>query len=185
MRALGPIWRRTGFDGNPLRRPVDRLEAWCTLALVALALLAGPLVAWRVGAAVAGHSGAASFRFTRAVLTADAPAVTVGAAVAVAPQVPAPARWNAPDGSAHTGEVVVEAGTPAGTTVTVRTDDAGRIVDAGTGGSPAAVAGAAALAFAAALGCAWLVLRLLTDRHRMARWQRGWRRVEPRWRTAD
>ncbi len=178
------MWRRIGFDGNPLRRPVDRLEAWCTLALLALVLVVAPLVAWRVGTAVSGDGDIAPVRFTRAVLTADAPAITVGAAVVVAPQVPAPARWNAPDGSAHTSEVVVEAGTPAGTAVMVRTDDTGRILDTGVGGGAVAVACAVGLASAAAAGCAWLVLRLLLDRHRMARWQRGWRRVEPRWRTA-
>jgi hypothetical protein len=184
VRSLALIWRRIGLGGNPLCRPVDRLEGWCTLALAMLALVAAPLVAWQVSMAMSAQHAEVRPVPAEAVLTSDAPAVTAGAAVAWVPRVQAPAAWTAPDGSRRTGDVVVGAGTPAGTRVAVELDTRGRLIQPGSRTDPAAVGCAAGLACAAGLGCAWLVLRLVTDRHRMARWQRGWRRVEPRWRTA-
>ena len=55
-------WRRVmnGLrpDHNPLRRPVDRLESMLTLGLIALFLVATPLIALGVGSWAWGQAAA-------------------------------------------------------------------------------------------------------------------------------
>lgn len=51
-RYLGPVTRRLGWDRNPIRRPVDRLQTILTAVLLVLLMLAAPLTGWLM----AGHA---------------------------------------------------------------------------------------------------------------------------------
>ena len=48
-RRSTPLTRALGLDGNPLRRASDRAEAWIRIGLLAVFLIAGPLVAVGAG----------------------------------------------------------------------------------------------------------------------------------------
>jgi hypothetical protein len=186
------IRRRLGLDGNPLRRTADRVQIWATLVLLALLVVAGPVLAWRTGrhvyrqGTVAERVESAQRTATPAVLLQDAPYPASNYAMVVAPMVTAEARWTARDGSVHSGQIPVPAGTPAGTTVTVWTDPAGDPV-----GRPprhddttarAILAGlAAGLGAVLLLDTARRVLRWVLDRRRLAAWQAAWAVVGPQW----
>jgi hypothetical protein len=66
--------RALGLDGNPLRRPSDRAEAWIRTGLIAGFLIAGPLAALAAG-------GWAYHAVTTAARVQAAPAHHVKAAV--------------------------------------------------------------------------------------------------------
>jgi hypothetical protein len=186
---IGRTWRRLGLDANPLWRTADRIQAWTTLALLAMLVTVGPVLALYVGRNVY-HGGAAAERTqrlerfrTEAVLTRDAQVVAASDAAMVVSKVLAEARATAPDHSVDGDFIPVDTGTP-GTRVTLWTGANGEPVDAPlrpdqvTG--RAAVAGALAVSAAIMLaGTARLVLGRLLDRHRLAAWQAEWFIVEP------
>jgi hypothetical protein len=187
-----PMLRRLGLDANPMRRTADRLQAWTTLALLALLVTLGPVLALSVGrdiyrgeAAVERTQRLERFR-TDAVLTRDAPLVFTGGVATVVPKVWAEARWTAPDRSVHGGLIPVDAGTPAGTRLTLWTGANGEPVEAplrhnqvtGRAAVAGALAGSAAIMLA---GAARLVLGRLLDRRRLAAWQAEWSVVGPAW----
>jgi hypothetical protein len=183
------LLRRIGLDGNPLRRPVDRVEAWTALALLVATLVAAPVLGWTVwrteyaAGLRAEHPGPARFP-TRAVLLADASYLP--AAAELNPQVATPASWTEPNGGRRTGVVVVRAGLAAGTAVPLWTDATGEPVDAPQRHSQTVADALAAGALAGGgpvllVTCVLLALRHILDRHRMARWDDRWRTVEPRW----
>jgi hypothetical protein len=180
------IMRRIGLDGNPMRRRVDRVQAWARLAVLVVLVVAGPVPAWSAGSRVYARAATLAPAFpARAVVVRDAPFPATPYPMVVLPDVLAPATWTAPDGTVHSGLIAVAAGTPAGTAVRVWTDARGDPVaapDRAQAATDATVAGAGAatgtvLLFAAA----WLVLRRALDRRRMAAWRDGWAEVEPRW----
>jgi hypothetical protein len=80
----GRIARRVGVDRNPLRRRSDRVEAWLTLAMVVMILVAGPLAAWRAADAAYRDSTRALERDQQhrfevpATLAEDVPVVAQG-----------------------------------------------------------------------------------------------------------
>jgi hypothetical protein len=120
------------------------------------------------------------------VLTRDARLVVAGDVAMVVPKVLVDARWTAPDSSVRSGLIPVDAGTPAGTPVTLWTGANGEPVEAPlrhdqvTG--RAAVAGVLAVSAAITLaGIARMVLGRLLDRHRLAAWQAEWSTVGPAW----
>jgi hypothetical protein len=180
------ILRRLGLDGNPMRRRVDRVQAWAGLVALAVLVVAGPVLAWTAGSrAYAGAAAWAPAFPARAVLDRDAPIPAAAYPMVVLPEVIAPATWTAPDGTVHSGLIQVAAGTPAGTAVRVWTDARGDPVaapDRARAATDATVAGAgAATGTALLLAAAWLVLRRTLDRRRLAAWRDGWAEVEPRW----
>ena len=178
-------------DHNPLRRPVDRLESVIVLTLVALFLIATPLIAFGVGRWAWDH-GAATARGERAAWHQVSAVVLQGVprpqddpygAVYLA-QVPV--RWIARDGVPHTGKVAAAAGVRTGATVTVWTGPSGELT-----GPPlrraqivhqAAVAGLlSGLGFSLLLAVTALVIRRLLLRRRMAAWDAEWRATGPLW----
>jgi hypothetical protein len=186
------MWRRLGLDANPMRRTADRIQAWTTLALLAMLVTAGPVLAvqvsrdvYRGGAAVERAQRLERFH-TEAVLTQDAPLIFASDAAMVVPKVLVQARWTGPDHSVHSSLISVDAGTRTGTPVTVWTGANGEPVEAPLRHDQVtgrAVVAAAIVMFAAITlaGTARLVLGRLLDRHRLAAWQAEWSIVGPAW----
>ncbi|WP_329530912.1 hypothetical protein OG568_08315 [Streptomyces sp. NBC_01450] len=179
-------WRR-----NPLRRHSDRLEAWVVLVTWAFALVVGVLAGLATAASVE-HGLAeerAGLRAIPAALTEAAAetALTTTSGFRGDDKVWGAVRWTAADGSAHRGRTRVEPGSAAGATVTVWTNDKGRLVAkpatasqvrlrAVFTGVPADLSGGVAV-----LVCGRLV-RVGLDRRRMEQWDVEWERIGPKWR---
>jgi hypothetical protein len=178
-------------DRNPLRRPVDRLESMLVLGLLAVFLVATPLIAFGVGrwawdsaAATARTEQAAWHRVSAVVLQGvPAPKNDPYGAIYLA-QVPV--RWIAQDGTAHTGQVATETGVRTGAKVTVWTGPSGRLTGAPLGHAQiahqAAFAGLmSVLGFSMLLAVTALVTRRMLQRRRMAAWDAEWRATGPLW----
>jgi hypothetical protein len=154
-RGIARLARALGLDSNPLRRASDRAEAWIRIGLVAIFLIAGPLVALDAGhwAHPAGITGAA----VQAARTHRVTAGLVGPALAAAGTARAngtrlagiQARWDPADSSARADEVF-----------------AGVMTTALVG-----------LALLAALRLTVMFL----NRLRLAAWETAWSRVGPQW----
>jgi hypothetical protein len=165
--------RRLGLDGNPLRRPIDKIEA-CLAALTLVLLVTGaPVLSIAAGRAwVRGH-------FERRVS-----AVLLQAAPPVAGLVPA--RWIAPDGQTRTGWIPVSPGSAAGRTASLWVNTAGSPTSPPL--NHGAVLGREAMAAVfvpIALGWGLLFLaeagRWVLDRRRLAGWDAAWAAVGPQW----
>ena len=97
-----------------------------------------------------------------------------------------PARWKAPDGTSHTGEVYAPAGAAAGSMVTVWINRSGRptfspvqrgdVIEA-----TALAASLATVAVAAGLALLGLIARWVLDRRRLAVWEARWAVTGPQW----
>jgi hypothetical protein len=181
-RALRGLWP----DRNPLRRGIDRAEAGI-LATVMVTFLAGaPLAAMTAGRAVykmasrEQHTQQAAWHRVPAVLLA-APGEETAYSQAVAR-----ARWTAPDGSMHTGDIAAPLTARAETTVMVWVNASGQLT--GPPLQPSQVADRQMLAAVLApfvlglilLAAGGLAHRLL-DRRRLAAWEAEWRASGPRW----
>jgi hypothetical protein len=176
-------------DHNPMRRRIDRIDAWIRLALWATLLVIGPALSWQVGRIVYSNGQRverierADRVMTTAVLLADAPGMSGSrspSAVAV------PARWTGPDGLTHTARLLVDGRSKAGSTVTVWTDVTGRPVHAPqprdqTIGQTLVAAFLTGAAVTALLAMVRYVVRRVLDRCRLNRWQLEWGLVEPQW----
>jgi len=187
---LPRLWRRWRPDGNPLRRTSDRIEAVLLAMLIAAFLCGAPLAGIAAGRAAAagsmqaGHARAGAYRVA-AVLLQHAPGKSHP--MFQAPLEPTvPARWKAPDGTLHTGEIYAPVGAAAGSTVLVWTDRSGQLT-----ASPlpqgdmvedvALAASLATIAVAAVLAVIGLLTRWVLDRRRLAAWDVRWRATGPQW----
>ena len=183
--------RRLGLDHNPLRRPVDRLEAWLRLTVLVLILTAIPAAAIMSGQ-IANHllgrqaqaQQAADHQVT-AVLTQRPPATEVDPYVAD-PQTWVQARWTAPDGQARSGQILAPSGTPAGRKVPLWVNAAGAIVDPPAGHRDV-LTGAVMIGVTAGLMLLVVLMgfqawaRRALDRRRLAAWDNDWRATGPLW----
>lgn len=189
---ISRMWRWLGLDANPMRRTADRIQAWTTLALLAMLVTAGPVLAVDVSrdvyrGGVAAERTQRLERFpTEAVLTQDASLIVATEATIAVPKVLVEARWTGPDHAVRSGLISADAGTRAGTPVTLWTDASGEPAEAPlrhdqvTG--QAVMAGAFAMFAAITLvGTARLMLGRLLDRRRLAAWQAEWSIVGPAW----
>jgi hypothetical protein len=195
QRRAGPglrqrLVRNVSADGNPLRRPVDRLESAIMLGLVVAFLIAAPLVA-----IFAGHEiGVAATRekteqdtWRPVVATLKQPAsaglleldgnwetswVQVG--------------WKLPGRPPGTGLIAVALNAKRGQHVRVWVTPAGKLTHPPLSSADVAdrVLTAAALA-PVALGVLLLiagdVVRVVANRRRMADWTRAWEAAGPKW----
>ena len=123
--VLSRIGRRVGIDRNPLRRTVDRFQAWFTVVLAAAFLICGPILAWCAGNAAyrdalhdADRAGAEQFRVD-AVVGKERPAYFSVADGGGVWHLPVRARWTAPDGTERSGTIVTDSSGTAGAVVTV------------------------------------------------------------------
>ncbi|MFE0350837.1 Rv1733c family protein [Streptomyces griseoluteus] len=185
MRTKHRLWR---WRSNPLKRREDVVEAWIVLLAWVVAVVGGATAGALTAQATAGllAEQRAHRHAVHAVLLTDArPSATGPWSGRVL--VETPVRWRSPDGAARTDRALVNSGLRAGARVVVWQDDWGKLVsakpanstesglEAGFFGLGAALAAGAAGYGAGALGRLWL------DRRRMARWDREWGVVEPRW----
>ncbi len=180
--------RVLGWDRNPLRRRIDRVEAAMVAALIALFLISAPVLA-----AVAGHwIGSAGMREQRAEAASRlVPATVPGSAQGQissgsADTVWMPARWTEPDGQARRGRILVSPGDAAGGRTLVRVTPSGWLTGPPLRHSQvqAHIAMAewlTALALVILLCLAGGAGRVLLARRRLADWTRAWCEVEPRW----
>jgi hypothetical protein len=189
---LRRIARRSGLDGNPLRRRSDRLEAWLVMVLLAGVVLGGPPLAWQVGEVAYDHAARASeldrrHRFpVGAVLVEDSVRRSGTATDRAQPQsTRVRARWTGPDGTPGDGVVNAEVGAKAGSVVVIWTNEHGAVTQPPVERYPstdALVAGLLTMFVLAAGGrCLLLVVRVRLNRRRMERWQTQWTLVEPVW----
>ncbi|MER7186016.1 hypothetical protein ABT404_42270, partial [Streptomyces hyaluromycini] len=119
-------WRR-----NPLKRRADTMEAWVLLGAWLLTLLAGVLAG--LAAARSVEDGLARERVEWHPVVAHVMERAPGSAgpesdSSDGERVWARVGWTVADGSAHTGQARVPAGSKAGTPVTVWTDPQGHLV---------------------------------------------------------
>ncbi|MGQ5637870.1 MULTISPECIES: Rv1733c family protein [unclassified Streptomyces] len=185
MNTKKRLWR---WRHNALRRREDVVEAWIVLAVWVIVVIGGAVAGVMTFRAAAEEFAQqrAHRHAVRAVVLADAPK-TDGADWPADGLVRAAVRWNAPDGTWRTGHTLVDSGRQAGTRVVVWQDDHGDLtaskptgqaegnVEAGLFGAAAALAVAAPVYGAGALGRVWL------DRRRMTRWEHDWAVADSGW----
>jgi hypothetical protein len=197
VRAAGTRWARCvrwlGLDRNPLRRPADRIEAAVRLTTAMLILVAVPIAALAAGQR-ADHmflrdtqARQAADHQVSAVLTEDVPASSTATDPYVTVQTTwAPARWTAPDGSAHSGQVLVPAGASKGTKTPIWINASGVITDPPAGHLDV-VAEVSVTVMVTSLGLIIVLLsglgltRRALDRRRLSAWEAEWRAVGPLW----
>ncbi|TCN31211.1 hypothetical protein EV644_12986 [Kribbella orskensis] len=198
QQRSGELWvlmhaRRLGLGRNPLRRPVDRLEAGFVLLALVACLLTIPVGA-AVGTSVrkAGENHAAQQRSSLQAVQArtieDAP-TGIGD---VPGQLtwPVGVVWQDPAGMVRESRTKVYLGTMANSEVTIWLDRSGQVVK-----PPASAGESAALGGGVGLGTvlgSWLLLWLLTlavrrplDRRRLREWAGEWEQVAPDWTRRD
>jgi hypothetical protein len=183
---------RMGIDANPLRRGCDRAEAWVRLGLVLAFLIASPLAAIGLGhltneASVrAAQIEAANEQQVIAVLLHRASRNSNDPLYSASNLAWTQARWTAPNGRPHTGQVPALEGTRAGSSVRIWVNDTGQLTYPPIGQGQIASRVIAVVALTPAilavilLGVGW-VIRRLVDRRRLASWAAEWSAVEPQW----
>jgi hypothetical protein len=185
--------RVLGWDRNPVRRRIDRLEGGLLFGLIALFLIAAPVLA-----GVAEHGiHAAGLRQERAQASwhpvwavvqggvaqgGRAQGVFTWPAKAVAKRV----QWTTPGGQPRSGWVLVRAGAVAGSRSRVWISRRGSLT--GPPLRPAQLRARISLAGALTeFGVGVLLVfvgdagRRLLRQRRLAGWDKAWRAVEPRW----
>jgi hypothetical protein len=179
-----------GWDRNPLRRRIDRVQAGMVAGLILVFLMAAPVLV-----AVAGQwTRAAGIRQQRAEITwRQVPATVAVSAPAHRDGFPGPvntvwkpARWRAPDGQPRSGWILVSPAAAAGSSVRVWVNRSGALT--GSPLQPAQLQGRIAIVGVLTAIVLGLVLcavggagRFLFGRRRLADWDKGWRAVGPRW----
>jgi hypothetical protein len=181
--------RLPGWDRNPLRRRIDRVETGMVAGLIVLFLTAAPVLT------------AAAVHWTRTQGLREQRTEAVWQQVAATVQ-PAPAhtgefsgwpgtvlkraRWTAPDGQPRSGWAPVSAAAPPGSSVRIWVNRSGSLT-----GPPLhdrqlhAQMVMAAVLTATVLGLMVFLTggaaRFLLARRRLAAWDRQWRTVGPQW----
>lgn len=187
---LGQLARRLGFDRNPLRRRIDRVQTVLAFLLVAAFLTAAPVLTaaaghWARAAGIREEQAQRAWRQVTAIVMRG-PAGRQDRALAAWGNGRASARWTAPDGQVRSGLVPVSSGTRTGSRVPVWVDRTG--FPAGAPLRPAQQRQRTALAelltmWALAIAVCLIadVGRGLLDRRRIAAWGTEWRAIEPLW----
>lgn len=181
--------RFLGWDGNPLRRGVDRAESLAMTVLIGVLVVAGPVLAVSVArvadaAAVRQQRAEAGWYSATATLEQGADeSVSDGSDWDVAW---VRARWTLPDGRVEKGLVPTALDARAGWHVRIWLTKAGNLThqplsetdirDQVTFAVLLTVTG-----WAVALALGVLAVRLLANRRRMAGWQREWDVSGPLW----
>ncbi|MET7853439.1 hypothetical protein ABZT48_35735 [Streptomyces avermitilis] len=178
-----PLWR---WRRNPLRRRSDVLEAWVLLSAWTVTVLCGVLTG--LAAAHSVERGLAreraEWRPVRALVAENAPESSAGASSP--DRVWAKVHWTAANGSTHSGQARVAAGSATGTPVTVWTDRDGLLVTKPVSPSEAQVRGVTVgllVGVSAAAGpfVGGRLVRGRLERRRMEQWDEGWARFGPMW----
>jgi hypothetical protein len=188
----GPSGRITRFrrrlhpGRNPIARAGDRVEAVLLMLVVAGALLAVPFAAaFGSDTYAAQTTRAAEERTTRHPATAVSLTAASGqsygtdGAGAPADQTTVEAAWFDARGARHTGEVLADAGSPAGTRVSVWLDQHGELTSEPLSPSTSAADGVFAavllwVAVTGALAGLYGAGRFAVSRLHAAAWDRAW-----------
>lgn len=182
--------RAWGFDRNPMRRRVDRVETWTATVLLVLLLVVVPIAAvvtmarvYDNGVRAEHHQAATRFRVTATVLTngeltADSSGNGVGQVVTVGWHT----RWGAYQRAAVPEMPGDRIGAHRRLWVTASGAVVGRPRDRAQTVSDTVLAGLFAITGATLpfVGVHSLVRRRL-DRKRMAAWEADWALTAPRW----
>lgn len=187
-RLLVTVRRRLALDRNPMRRRVDRWEAWLSALVVLVLLIAAPLFGARIAGMRRAEQLAQAQRSPtyRVTATVGPNLARGGGSEMSGPRTVRNAHWTAPDGTPHRGAVSVPYGTPDDRTVPIWTDAHGRLRAHPVTGQQMtanAVVFGGFVGFGIFLGglaVLWTAHRLL-DRHRFADWDAQWDRIAPRW----
>ena len=173
------------------RRATDRIEDVVAWLLTTLGLLVAVLAATtgaRLHAEGAHRVDVETQERTQvqAVLLERAPTVLGDKARGARPMpVSVPARYPAPDGTERVADAQVQGPLPAGAAVPIWIDRSGKITAPVRAAHPMASAatGAAGVLIVGALvlGGLWAGVRRTILRVNLARWEREWAQVEPRW----
>ena len=191
QRRIHRPLRRIGFDGNPMRRCSDHIQAIVRAGLMTVFLIGAPLASMYVSHGIysaglrAGRAQAMAWHRVPALVLHAKPLVTALETTGHPPDV-LMLRWVKPDGSSQTGQVTRAVDAVAGSTVTVWIDEQGRL--AGPPLSRAEVADraicaavAAPMTFALLLAAVGGAVSLILDKRRLARWGAEWEVVGPQW----
>lgn len=187
---LARIARRLGLDHNPLRRRSDKAQTFVMAVLLAVFVAGSP-----ISVIAASHLAQAAtlraqqtqqgWRRVPAVLLQASPK-NAGFMYQSAPFAWVQAKWTAPNGTVHVGEVPAASGTKAGATVRVWVDSAGNVTTAPLTSTQMVDRVIAAVVFApivlgiVLLGVAAIVRRAFA-RRRLIRWEAAWEAIEPQW----
>ncbi|HTU72057.1 MAG TPA: hypothetical protein VMG38_00925 [Trebonia sp.] len=189
-RWPGRVVRGLRPDSNPLRRRIDRAEAFIFGGLLVAAATVAPIAAVQAGhvaytdslrvARVQEQTG----HQTTAVLLA--PPSTSGGGYSIASLVPATARWKTPAGTSRTGDIQVPPATAKGEHVKIWTDEAGDVTSPPATQEQAAGQGTFAAIMAVVLTLVTCfsaagITRLIMNRRRMAAWEADWTVTAPMW----
>jgi len=175
LRGLRP-------DRNPLRRTCDRVETYLLAGLFLASAAAAPFAAQAASrAAYAGALRAQQEQLaTRHLVPAELTQVTaVSNAGDLSAYVPVQATWTSVTGVRRAGQLVAQAGSKVGSTVTIWTDAAGNLVTPPLLDSQVAGQGdMAAVGVVSGLGALYLcevaIVRRVVNRRRMAAWDADW-----------
>lgn len=185
--GLGRLLRGRRFDRNALRRGSDRAETAVLGVLLAAFLAGAPFAAhtagsWTYAAATreAQVQQASLHQVPATLLQAGQPWTIIGYGSE------AQARWRAPDGQERTGQVMVPGIAAAGSTVTIWTDQTGRLtgppmLHGQVTGRMYLSEALAVAALAAVLITVGAAARWALDRRRLAAWDAEWLSAGPRW----
>jgi hypothetical protein len=189
-RWPGRVARGLRPDSNPLRRRIDRAEAFIFGGLLVAAVTVAPVAAVEAGhvaytdslrvARVQERTG----HQTTATLLA-APSTSTGG-YTVASLVPATARWTTPTGTTRTGDIQVPAASFKGEAFKIWTDAVGDVTSPPATEEQAAGQGTFAAIMAVVLTLmtcysAAGITRVIMNRRRMAAWDADWSVTAPMW----
>jgi hypothetical protein len=171
---------------NPLARVGDRVEALLLLLVIAGAVLAVPFAAAAGSEAYAAQSARAEReRTTHHAATAVSLATAAGRSYgsdgdgAPVEQTTVPAAWFDARGARHTGDVLTDAGSPAGTRVPVWLDQRGELTTEPLSPATSVIGGVLAaivlwVAVTGALAGLYGAGRFVLFRLHAAAWGRAW-----------
>ena len=181
--------RAWGFDRNPMRRPIDRVETVVAIFLTLLFLVVAPLViagavsrTYDAGVRAEKHQLATRHSVSVTVL-GEAGIATDGTGNGIHRVVQVSWRDH---GVSRTATVPELQGDKAGKHRALWLDSAGRVVarprDRAQTASDAVLAGVFALAATGLpIGGCWLLARKRLDRRRLVQWEDDWAKTAPRW----
>lgn len=190
-RAFTQRLRRSrvlGWERNPVRRRIDRIEASMLALLVVLFLVGAPVLAGVAGRGIraAGLREQHAESSWRPVWAIVQPGVAYGDFRWAPGTVGRPARWTAPDGQPRSGWVLVRPGAVAGSRSRVWVNRRGALTHAPLGRAQIQDRTSIARVLTICGACVLLFFaggagRYLLRQRRLAGWDKDWRAVEPRW----
>jgi hypothetical protein len=183
------IARWLGLDHNPLRRRSDRMQTFVMAVLLAAFAVGSPISVIAVShiartATVRAEQTQQGWRRVPAVLLQASPKSAGMYQSATFAWVQA--KWKAPNGTVHVGDVLAASGTKAGAAVRIWIDSAGNLTTTPLNSTQMVDRVIAAVVFAPiVLGIVLLsvaaIVRRAFERRRIIRWEIAWEAIEPQW----